>query len=88
MSSAFLAIAIFCVLWGVSSFIRIAAYLDKHGVRVNVLLFRIYFFRYMRQYKELTIKETGSVGRFYNLYIVAMILALVCAVAGLALRAR
>lgn len=88
MSTVFLVLSILCVLWGVSNFIRIAAYLEKHGIRVNVLLFRILFFRYMNQYKELTLKETGEVGRFYYLYIWGMILALVFAVTGLALRTR
>jgi len=86
MSTAFLVLAVLCVLWGVVDAILIAVALDKRGVRVNMLLFRLYCFRYLNQYKEVTLKETGSVGPLYHSYIASMSAALVFAVVGLLLR--
>ncbi len=87
MSTAFLVVAILSALWGVVDFILIAVALEKRGIRVNMFLARIFFFRYLNQYKSATMKETGKVGQLYYSYVVAMTVALVCAVIGLILRA-
>jgi hypothetical protein len=81
-------VAILSALWGVIDFIQIAAALEKRGIHVNIFLARIFFFRYLNQYKSATMKETGKIGELYYSYIVAMNVALVCAVIGLILRAR
>ena len=88
MSTAFLVVAIMSALWGVVDFILIAAALERRGIHVNMLLARVLFFRYLNQYKSATLSETGKVGPLYYSYIVAMNVALVCAVIGLILRAR
>jgi len=88
MSTAFLVLAILSVLWGVVDAILMAVALDKRGIHVNVFLFRLYFFRYLNQYKTATLRETGRIGALYYSYITAMTVALVCAVIGLILRAR
>ena len=88
MSTVFLTMAMLSALWGVADFILIAAALERRGIHVNMLLARVFFFRYLNQYKNATISETGKVGPLYNSYIAAMIVALVCAVIGLILRAR
>ena len=85
MSTLFLVLAIMSALWGVADAILIAAALDRRGIRVNVLLFRLFFFRYLSDYKKATLAETGRVGPLYYSYIVAMNVALVCAVIGLIL---
>jgi len=53
---------------------------SKRGVKVNFLLIRLYIFKYMHQYKELTRKETGKVGPLFYPCIASIILALVLAV--------
>lgn len=88
MSEAFFVVAVLSALWGVVDSILMAVALEKRGVGVNMLLFRVYFFRYLGEYRRLTLSETGKVGPLYYSYIVAMNVALVSAVAGLALRAR
>ena len=88
MSTVFLTMAILSALWGVVDFVLIAAALERRGIHVNMLLARVFFFRYLNQYKNVTISETGKIGSLYNSYIAAMIVALVCAVIGLMLRAR
>ena len=88
MSDVFLVLAVLSALWGVVDAILMAVALDRRGVRVNLLLFRLYFFRYLRQYKEVTLAEAGRVGPLYYSYIIAMCLALVFAVVGIAIRVR
>ena len=87
MSTLFLALAILSALWGVVDFILIAVALDKRGIHVNMILARLFFFRYLNQYKHATVSETGKIGPLYYSYIVAMNVALVCAAIGLMLRA-
>jgi hypothetical protein len=88
MSTVFFVLAILSALWGVVDFILIAAALDKRGIHVNMFLARVFFFRYLNQYKRATMSENGKVGPLYYSYIVAMNVALVCAVIGLILRTR
>jgi hypothetical protein len=88
MSNAFLVLAILSALWGVVDAILMAVALDRRGIPVNMLLFRVYFFRYLRQYRDATLGETGRIGPLYYSYITAMCLAFVCAIVGLIVRAR
>ena len=88
VSAAFFVLGILSALWAVVDAILIAVALDKRGIRVNTLLFRVFFFRYLRQYRSATVGETGRVGSLYYSYISAINVALVCAVVGLLLRAR
>jgi len=53
---------------------------SKRGVKINFLLLRLYFIKYMHQYKQLTKQETGRVGPLYYPAIVAINLALVLTV--------
>ena len=87
MSTAFLVVAILSVLVGVAAAVGMARELWKHGVKVNPLLARLYFFHYLAEYRRITLAETGRVGPLRGTYVAAMIVALVCAVIGLALRA-
>lgn len=87
MSTMFLVAAILSALWGVVVVIGIVHELRKRGVEVNFLLIRLYFFRYLGQYRKMTLEETGRVGPLYYSYLAAMLVALVCGVIGLVLRA-
>lgn len=86
LSTALLAMALLGVIWGVVDSILIAVALDKRNIPVNMVLFRLYFFRYLSQYKKATLSETGRVGPLFYSFIIAMNVALVCGVAGLILR--
>jgi hypothetical protein len=50
----------------VASYIMIMAALDRRGYKTNMFLARIYFGRYLKAYKEATVKETGKPGRLYS----------------------
>jgi uncharacterized membrane protein YozB (DUF420 family) len=87
MSDAFLVMAILSVLAGVVAAIRMTVALNRRGIHVNLLLWRVFFFRYLHQYKRVTVSESGKVGPLYYSYVTAMVVAVVCAIIGLILRA-
>jgi hypothetical protein len=82
-----LVVAILSALWGVVDAILIAVALDRRGIHVNMLLFRVFFFRYLSQYREVTLKETGTVGPLFYSFITAMNVALVSGIVGWVLKA-
>jgi hypothetical protein len=88
VGTAFLVLGIVSALWGVVDAILIAAALDRRGIPVNMLLFRVFFFRYLSQYRSVTVSETGKVGPLYYSFVTAMNVALVCGVVGWILKAR
>ena len=60
--------------------------LSKRGVKIHFVLLRLYIIKYIQQYKQITLKETGKIGPLYYPCIVSVNLALVLAIAGLLLR--
>ena len=56
---------------------------SKRGVKINFIWIRLYIFKYMHQYKQLTQQETGKVGPLFYPAIAAINLALVLAVVAL-----
>jgi hypothetical protein len=72
----------------VATFIMIMAWLDRHGHKTSIVLARIYFYKYVKAYRDQTVKETGKPGPLYRVCIGAIQMALVFAVAGVIMRAR
>lgn len=66
--------------------ILIVTELQKRGIKVNFVFIKLYIIKYAHQYKEITKKETGRVGPIFQLWLVSVNTALVCAVLGLILR--
>lgn len=60
--------------------------LSKRGVKINYFLLRLLLIRYISQYKQITLKETGKAGPLYYPCVVSVTLALVLAITGLVLR--
>ena len=85
-SNTFLFLAILSMAWGVATSIRITSWLQKRGVKINYFLIRMMIIKYMQQYREMSRAEFGYVGPLFYNYVIAMNVALVCAVIGLALR--
>ena len=88
LSSLLLGIAICSVLWGIVSMIAIASALHHRGIKVNWIFLRVLIIKYLPQYREVTLKETGKAGPWYYSFIVAMNLALVTGITGYILHAR
>jgi hypothetical protein len=82
MQNIFLGLAVLAILTNVVILILIMAALDRREYKTNILLARIYTFKYLSAYKEATRKETGRPGRLYSLWIFTIILAAAAAVVG------
>jgi len=59
----------------------IMAALDKRGQKTNKLLVRLYFFKYLGNYRDITRKETGKTGPFYKLWIGSFVLIIIFGIA-------
>jgi hypothetical protein len=66
--------------------IMIVHELSKRGVKINFILLRLYLIKYIHEYKQLTLKETGKIGPLYYPCIISVNLALALAIVGLVLR--
>lgn len=86
MSTPFLVLALISVAVGIVSSIAVTAYVSERGVKINYFLWRIMIFKYFNQYVAMTKKETGKPGVWYYTFVVAMILALVFVVIGIAVK--
>jgi len=56
--------------------LRIVSYLSRRGIKINYWMLRFYMLKYIRQYRKLTIEETGNPGNLFYAFIVAWSLAL------------
>jgi hypothetical protein len=83
--TVFLGLGAAAALVHVASYIMIMAALDRRGYKTNILLARIFFYRYVKAYKEATVKETGKPGPLYRICIGAILLTLVFVVAAIVL---
>jgi hypothetical protein len=86
MSTPFLVLALISVAVGVVSSIAVTAYVSQRGVKINYFLWRIMIFQYFNEYVAMTKKEKGTPGAGYYTFVVAMILALVFVVSGIAVK--
>jgi hypothetical protein len=80
-------LAIFFVICFVVFSILIVAALDKRNIKINFLWIRFLIFKYVNQYRKITLEENGKVGSLFYLWIFSINLALVCTVVGLIIRA-
>lgn len=88
LGNVLLGIAIASALAGVASSLALAAELQRRGVKIDWIWFRVLIVtRYLGQYRDITRRETGRTGPWYRAYVTCMIVALVTAIAGLVLRA-
>jgi len=83
----FLTLGIICVLWGVVSGMQIGAYLSARGVKINWLFYKIFLPKYVGQYRDITVKETGKPGWWYYSFVYSMLLALALVLIGIVLKA-
>jgi hypothetical protein len=58
---------------------------SKRGVKINILLLRLFIIKYAHQYRQLTKEETGKVGSLFYLWLFSINTAFVCVLIALAL---
>jgi len=86
MSTLFFVLALISVAWGIANSIMITSFLSKHGIKINYLFLRLFIFKYVRQYRKMTMEETGKPGPLFYSFITAWNLALLFAIVGIILR--
>ena len=80
MSTLFIVLALICVACGIAASMMIASFLSKRGVKINYLFIRLFIFGYVRQYRQVTMEESGKPGPLFYMFVTSWILALVFAV--------
>ena len=86
MSTLFFILALISVAWGIATSIMITSFLSKRGIKINYLFIRLFIFRYVRQYRKITIEETGKPGPLFYSFITSWNVALVFAIIGIVLK--
>jgi hypothetical protein len=81
------ALAIICALGSVFYAVRIANYLRDRGVKAHPAMVRWMVFKYMADYRRITLAETGEVGPLYHQCATVSALAAILAVAALLVKA-
>jgi hypothetical protein len=88
LRNVLLALAGVSAIVHVTSYILIMADLDRRGYRTNILLARLFFGRYLKAYKEATVKESGRPGPLYGVCITAILVTLVIVIAAIIVMPR
>ncbi len=85
MSTLFFVLALIAVAWGIATSIMITSFLSRRGIKINYLFLRLFIFKYVSQYRKITMEETGKPGPLFYSTIVAWNLALLLAIIGVIL---
>jgi hypothetical protein len=70
-------------IWASVTSVRIYDYLRKKNVPVSFFLLRVLIIKYVQQYRQVTLKETGRVGPLFYHFVISINVALVAAVAAI-----
>ncbi len=82
-------IIFFTIVAGISflvflvSSIRMVIFLQSQKVKINWFLIRILIFKYVNQYKNFMLNETGNVGSLYHVWSVSLFIMIVSAAAAI-----
>ena len=87
LADILLGMAVVFVICFVVFSILIVAALDRRNIKTNFLWIRLLIFKYVSQYRKITLKESGKVGSLFYFWIFSINLALISVVAGFILRA-
>jgi hypothetical protein len=85
MSTLFFILALVSIGCGIAASVMISSFLSRRGVRINYLFIRLFIFRYVRQYRKITMEETGTPGPLFYWFITSWNVALVFAIIGIVL---
>jgi hypothetical protein len=87
LSTLFLVLAILCMVTGVALMMAMAGAVQARGQRINWIFLRLFILKYVGQYREMTIQESGRPGPLFYPFIILMNSALLFTILGLVLRA-
>jgi len=86
ISTLFFILALISIACGIATTIMIASFLSRHGIKINYLFLRVLIFKYVRQYRKITIEEIGKPGPLFYMFITTWNLALLFAIVGVILK--
>ena len=86
ISNLFFGLGLVSAAWGIVSMIAITNFVAERGAKINFFLYRIYIFKYVNQYKQITEAENGKLGPWFYAFIVSMNLTLVFVIIGAILK--
>jgi hypothetical protein len=75
-------LALIAFAWGIATSIMITSFLSRRGIKINYLFLRLFVFKYVSQYRKITMGESGKPGPLFYSSIVAWNLALLLAIIG------
>ena len=76
MSTVLIGLILVCGTWAVAASLLIAQDLERRGVRVSYLWLRVMILKYLGQYRQMTLQETGQVGSLFYHYVIPLNIAL------------
>jgi len=86
LGNLFLGMGLVSVAWGIVSMIAITSFVSERGTKINLLLYRLYIFKYIEQYKQITQVENGEPGPWFYSFLISMNMTLVLVVVGAILK--
>ena len=81
----FLVLSISCAVIGLVLMMAMVGSLRARGHRINWVFLKLYMFKYISQYRKVTLRESGRTGPLFYPFIVSMNSALLFAILGLVL---
>lgn len=83
MSNFFFGLALACIIANLVLTMIIIARLEKRNMKINYFLIRLLYPKYVHQYKNLIVSETGHTPSIFFGWLISINLAAVCAIAGI-----
>ncbi len=87
INTILIAAAIVCAICASTSAVLLTRVLDQRGLTTPFPLMRLFFFRNVERYKEITRRETGKIGPLFYFYVIFINATLVLIVTALVLMA-
>ena len=78
LETLLLLIAAGFVVWATVTSVRIGTALQRRQVKVSWVWYRLYFLKYLGQYKSITTRETGRPGPLFWQFVIPINIALLC----------
>jgi len=85
INTIFLVLAVACAAIGVALMMAMTKTVQARGHKVNWVFLRLFVLKYISDYRNMTIKESGRPGPLFYPFVISMNLALLFTVLGLLL---
>ena len=86
LGNLFLGMGLVSIAWGAVSMFAITSFVAERGTKINLFLYRLYVFKYINQYKQITEAENGEPGPWFYSFLISMNITLVLTVVGAILK--